>query len=337
MKYLYLYGGAIGDSLVGIHLGRWLAARRPGARLTLLSTRRNPFVRELVQNIPFVRYRELLKEDPRTWWHLGALLLSPSSVFAFEPTDVPVPPWWRLILGTATWLPTSREVRSQVVGHERAVPHGTKVVTVTPEDNLFSVNVPRILAAWGIEPGGAVVPSLPMPAGAVPSERTILFHFFAGSYRRSWPVEKVRPVLERARALFPEHAFVLTATPAERPRALRMIAGIDNARVEDDLSARELVRALAEADLVVGVASGVTHLSSHLGKPTIALANLSDPYWLPTYTAKTVLLANRAECRCKGNKEGECNERTPDGDVFRCLYFIPTDEVITAMQHALPV
>lgn len=330
MKYVYLYGGAIGDSLVGIHVARTLEVRKSGTRLLLLSTRRNPFVRELTQSLSFVRYREFIKGDPRTWWVAFSLITSPSCIFVFEPTDVPLPPWWLLILRISTWFPGSREVHSQLIGHEKELRSDIQKIIVTPEDNLFTSNVPRILSAWGVE-GETIAPSLP----AVSCERSkpyIVFHFFAGSYRRSWPLENVRPLLENARSAFPGHEFVLTASGEEGKRAEEMAEGISNTRIESGRGAASLVQVLSCADMVVGVASGVTHISSHLSKPTVALANLSDPYWLPTYAPKTVILANREECRCKGNKEGDCNEVTPHGSVFRCIYFISTDSVIEAMR-----
>ena len=337
MKYAYLYGGAIGDSLVGLHLGRALHERLPGSHLILISTRRSPFVRELAETLPYVHYQELIKEDPRTWWFFMLLAITPSSIFVFEPTDVSVPRWWKLILRVATVLPGSKEVHSQLIGHERAVRARVVTSIVGPEDNLFMVNVPRTLRAWAVDPGDALTPFLPRPKCKTPEKPNILFHFFAASYRRSYPVDKARSVLEHARTLFPTYEIILSATPDERERAEAMAKGIPDIRIETELSASELLCYLQNATVVVGVASGVTHLASHLGKPVIALSNLSDPYWLPTYAPKTIILANREHCRCKGNKQGDCVEDTPDGEVFRCLYYISTESILEAMQatHAL--
>ncbi len=335
MKYAYLFGGAIGDSLVGMHLARSLEHLRPGARLTLLSTRRKPFVSDLVRGLPFVSYREFLWDSPRTWWVGLWLFLTPTSIFVFDPTDVPLPRWWRFILAISTVLPGSREVHSQLVGHERRVARGVTVLVVTPEDNLFTTNVPRILSAWGIRGESQLAPSLPKTHFKTPPGRYVLFHFFAGNYRRSWPLEKAHPFLIEARQAFPEYEFVLTASNEERGRAQEMVKGVNNARVESGLSAQALLRYLSDASLVVGVASGVTHISSHLAVPTIALANLSDPYWLPSYAEHTRILANREECRCKGNKEGECVAHAQDGLVFRCLYYISATRILEEMVHFL--
>jgi ADP-heptose:LPS heptosyltransferase len=149
------------------------------------------------------------------------------------------------------------------------------------------------------------------------------------------PPEKVRPLLERAREVFPTYEFVLSAAPAERSRAMSMIAGMANARIESELSAQALLCLLQGATLVVAVASGIAHLAAHLDAPLIALSNLSDPYWLPTYNSRVVILADREHCRCRGNKSGDCSQTTADGEVFRCLYYIPTDRIVDSMQSLL--
>lgn len=336
MRYIYLYGGAIGDSLVGIHLGRSLASRVPGAKLTLLSTRTSPFVHELTKELPFIEYRELIKDRPATWSFFLTLLTVPSKTIVFEPTDVVLPLWWRLILRASSWLPGSREVHNQTVGHEKPVAKGVQTIAVGREDNLFDVIVPRVLSCWGLSEGERIVPSLSRPHCAHARRPYILFHFFAANYRRSFPIEKVQPLLQEARALFPDYEFVLSATPAEKDRALAMLEGIDNSRVEANLSATELLCLLSESALCVGVASGVTHIAAHLKVPLIVFANLSDPYWLPTYNTELILLADQEHCRCTGTKGGDCTEHTPGGEVFRCLYYIKQGDIIEAMKQKLP-
>jgi hypothetical protein len=335
MKYVFVYGGAIGDALVGMHLGRTLALNRPGARLLMLSTRRNPFVKDLARHIPSVAYHELPKDALLSWLALPFLALTPSCSVVYEPTIETLPPWWRLIIRLATFLPGSRDIRQFVRGHERNVRSPARALIFEgPTDNLFMDTVPRTLLAWGVPVTMRTIPTLPIVRGTARAPY-ILFHFFAGNYRRSFPLEKVQPLLREARTRFPDHEFILSATPTERERALAMVEGIKHARVESNLTATQVLELLSGAALAVGVASGVLHMAAQLPVPSIALANRSDPYWLPTYSTTARIISDTEHCRCAGNKTGDCTEHTQGGEVFRCLYYIRQERIIEEMAHAL--
>jgi ADP-heptose:LPS heptosyltransferase len=169
----------------------------------------------------------------------------------------------------------------------------------------------------------------------MPARPYLLFHFFAGAYRRSFPIEKVRPLLAAARQKFPAHEFVLTCAHQEEVAARAMIEGVPDARVEVSPHARDLLCLLVQSSACVGVASGVTHIASHLGVPSVIMCNLSDPCWLPTYAKNSVLLSAHEYCGCKGNKTGECNVDTPGGGMYRCLYYIKTADIVAEMSNVL--
>ncbi|MDP2665439.1 MAG: hypothetical protein Q8P23_02195, partial [bacterium] len=56
---IYIFGGAIGDALLGIQLAHTLTAAQYPGRLTLISTRKSDFVRQIVEMVPEVEYREM--------------------------------------------------------------------------------------------------------------------------------------------------------------------------------------------------------------------------------------------------------------------------------------
>ena len=196
--------------------------------------------------------------------------------------------------------------------------------------------IAQVVPLWGGPSVPTPVPYLSVPTCPPASPRPyILFHFFAGAYRRSLPLEKVRPLLVAARTQFPLHEFVLTCAHQEEVAAREMIKGISNARVEVSPLARDLLCLLSQSKLCVGVASGVTHIAAHLNVPAVILCNLSDPCWLPTYSTNAVLLSERAHCGCQGDKTGECRAETPGGLVYRCLYDIPTERIIDTLMLQL--
>ncbi|MDO8576563.1 MAG: glycosyltransferase family 9 protein [bacterium] len=330
--FLYIFGGAIGDALLGIQLAHTLRVAQSEGRVTLISTRRSSFARQIAAVVPEVEYRELPRGDVRSWFALVGLAVRPHGVVFLEPFQDVVSVWWKIIARMATLFPGSIEVRCQ--SRPQKAPARVRVLPYDPTtDNLFSM-IARVVPLWGGRAVPAPAPSLPaLSCTTTPARPYILFHFFAGNYRRSFPVEKVRPLLADARKKFPLHEFVLTCAHQEERAAREMVEGISDARVIVSPPAHELLCLLRQSDGCVGVASGVTHIASHLGVPSVVLCNLSDPCWLPSYAKNTVQLSAREYCGCHGDKTGECGVRTPGGVVYRCLYDITTERIIEEMKR----
>ncbi len=82
---------------------------------------------------------------------------------------------------------------------------------------------------------------------------------------------------------------LLAGNEAERARAEALIRGRENAIVLPRMSLREVAGQLARARLMVGLDSGLTHLSAGLGRPTIGIYKASTPVRTPlegpAYTA----------------------------------------------------
>lgn len=329
---LYIFGGAIGDALLGIQLAHTLTVAHAPSRLTLISTRKSDFVRQIVEMVPEVEYREMPRGDVRSWFALVGLALRPHGIVFLEPFQDVVSVWWKILARTSTLLPDSVEVHCQ--SRPQKVPARVRVLSYNPKtDNLFSM-IARVVPLWGGRAVLAPTPSLPAPVcPTLPAQPYILFHFFAGSYRRSFPVEKVRPLLAAARKEFPTHEFVLTCAHQEEEAAREMIKDISGTRVEVSPHARDLLCLLTQSDMCVGVSSGVTHIASHLDVPSVVLCNLSDPCWLPVYAKHTIQLSAPENCGCHGDKTGECGVWTPGGTVYRCLYDISTERIIEEMQR----
>lgn len=317
-----------------MQLAHALEAAHSNGHLTLLSTRKSSFVRQLIESVPQVTYRELSRNDFRSWLTLIGLAFSPHGAVFLEPFQDTVPLWWKIIARMVTLLPGSIEVRCQ--SRPQKVPDRVRVLSYDPKtDSLFSV-IAGVVPLWGGNMVPVPTPSLPTPICSSSSTQPyVLFHFFAGNYRRSFPLEKVRPLLTEARKNFPLYEFVLTCAHQEESVARAMVEGISGTRVEVSPHARDLMCLLKQSSACVGVASGVTHIAAHLGVPSVVMCNLSDPCWLPTYTKKIVLLSAREHCGCHGDKTGDCGVATPGGTVYRCLYDIKTERIIGEMQRIL--
>ena len=330
---LFIYGGAIGDTLLGIQLAHALQAAGGKSTLTLISTRASGFSRQVAEAAG-VRYLELPREKLFSWFALVRFAFSPHAVVYLEPFQDKIPTWWKIIARMATLTPGSIEVHCQ--SRPQAVTGRVRVISYSPQkDNLFSM-IAQVPAAWGAAKIASPVPWLPRPqCSETPKRPYILFHFFAGAYRRSFPIEKVRPLLMEARKEFPGHEFVLTCAHGEEATAARMTEGVSDARIEISPSAKKLFCLLMQSSVCVGVASGVTHIAAHLKAPAVILCNLSDPCWLPSYNPEVAMLSERANCKCNGDKTGDCGVETPGGLVYHCLYDISTERIIAAMKQKI--
>src|SRR5690606_15924300 len=82
---------------------------------------------------------------------------------------------------------------------------------------------------------------------------------------------------------------VLAGNPAETQRAEALIAGQDDAQVLPRMALDGVAEQLAGATIMVGLDSGLTHLSAGLGRPTIGIYKASTPVRTPlegsAYTA----------------------------------------------------
>ncbi len=95
-----------------------------------------------------------------------------------------------------------------------------------------------------------------------------------------WPAEDWEMVFDRLH----EHGLglkLLAGNAAETERALQLISGRENAEVMPRMSLGEIAHLLAGARIMVGLDSGLTHLSAGLGRPTIGIYKASTPVRTP--------------------------------------------------------
>ena len=87
---------------------------------------------------------------------------------------------------------------------------------------------------------------------------------------------------------------LLAGNPTETERAEQLIAGRENAVVLPRMGLTEVAHELAKATIMVGLDSGLTHLSAALERPTIGIYKASTPVRTPLVsTAYTASLGER--------------------------------------------
>lgn len=103
-----------------------------------------------------------------------------------------------------------------------------------------------------------------------------------------WPEADWQKVFGRLR----EHGLdlkLLSGSPSETERASKLVQGNPNAQVLPRMGLTDVAKVLAGARIMVGLDSGLTHLSAGLGRPTIGIYKASTPVRTPlegpAYTA----------------------------------------------------
>lgn len=103
-----------------------------------------------------------------------------------------------------------------------------------------------------------------------------------------WPAEYWRKVFDHLSAQGLSMRL-LAGNEREAERARQLIAGREDAQVLPRMSLESVARVLASARIMVGLDSGLTHLSAGLGRPTIGIYKASTPVRTPlqgsSYTA----------------------------------------------------
>ena len=133
-----MYGGAIGETLIGLHLARFLAEEKPETVLTFLSTRENSFVSELLETVTYAKYVPMPKGQIKSWLILLRMCVTPHNIVVHQPLTVSMPLWWKLVLAVATFQRGSIEVRCVPHVKEALVPKNiAKVVYDTRTGQIF--------------------------------------------------------------------------------------------------------------------------------------------------------------------------------------------------------
>lgn len=95
-----------------------------------------------------------------------------------------------------------------------------------------------------------------------------------------WPAQDWHAVFDRLH----EHGLalkLLAGNDAEAARGRALIAGREGAQVLPRMSLTDIAHVLARARIMVGLDSGLTHLSAGLGRPTIGIYKASTPVRTP--------------------------------------------------------
>lgn len=145
------------------------------------------------------------------------------------------------------------------------------------------------------------------------------------------PLRRWKDLITWLKQTYPSYGIVLTGGEVDREQAIEVGGDVYLSIAEPLLVAAGLME---RARLYIGVDTGPTHIAGVLGAPSVVLAHLNEPTWLPSYNPNAILLSNKKECVCAVPGE-ECTV-TEDGKVYRrCVYYIEDETIHAAIRQVL--
>ncbi len=166
--------------------------------------------------------------------------------------------------------------------------------------------------------------------GVTPEDRSkvIILHPGSGSKRKVWPLDRFLSLAKMFRDRFGSKILIILG-PAEGPEVEEAFEGMDPHTFIQvrGLSLLQLASVMEGGKLLIGNDSGISHLASSLGIPTIALFGPTDPrVWSPMGEKVCVV---RRETPCS-----PCNrERLYQCIDAQCLEAIRIEDVFEGLER----
>jgi ADP-heptose:LPS heptosyltransferase len=334
-KVLVVDLGFLGDTVHSIP-----AIRALGQSYALVDVMTTPVGAELLGLVSEVNRSWIIplrKPSPPPWRHLSTLLAIRAEKYdaaiSFAGSD-------RNLFCTG-WS-GARDRVAHLTGRNSWPAHRRLTRTVSRRDREQPVfeqrlSVLRDLGWEGVNPGWAWEIS---PEDEVWAKSQVLFPFLhlsisaASSPLNEWPLDSWSDVLHQVWKISPQTRVVVTGSGSEREiaRQADLLSLVQDERIQnffEPLFMSRFAALLRASNLHVGLDSGVLHLATALGKPTVSLfrESVGRPGWAPRGADHQHII--RA-CECNALGEQKCS-----GGRALCLSQISSDEVARAVLAAL--
>ena len=208
--------------------------------------------------------------------------------------------------------------RVSLIGHEHSHRLATERVVPPPDVGLRPIGAEyRHLAQYLGAPGGSFRMDLAVgdaprqrARARLPGTRYAVLCPFTTRPQKHWFEDRWQALAARLRdaGLVP----VLLGGPDDRAAAARIAAGVPGlVDLAGALKLDETVAAIEGAALLVGVDTGLTHMGTALGVPTVALFGSTMPYRDPC-TPRSAVLYEQLEC-------SPCRRHPTCGGRYDCM------------------
>jgi ADP-heptose:LPS heptosyltransferase len=294
-KALVFKPASLGDCLMAKYFLDNIHAFYPQAKLGIVVGSRGAMIRDLFAAYPWIEVLEVNRRKP-----LFILKL----LVMYRGSDVVCTPYASAPVNLGTKLIARLLAKRRgLVGFTDRSRFGWLYDTVIPLEGYQTPRLleQRALAAIGIS-ASQEWPSfayLPEPGVLVrfglEQKKYIVVHLFSGSENRGLSPENRQSLINALAKADPSRTMVFTGTKKERTALQSLRLPLHSVLAAGETTIQELAQLIDLSAFVVALGSGVSHIASHLGKKSIALADCRSAVWCTQeqYGSKAPVLFTR--------------------------------------------
>ena len=322
--------GAIGDFVMHLPLLSGAHTTNPGMRIVVLTTRGAPLLREISAAYPFIRVVPLWSWEALLLWTRTVLQ---RNIYIIQPSFYPVP---KKIAWVAKFF-TLGGVRAGYKGREWAPPYD--ISTPFNPQELFYTNLRRLFSTLGFENDENPRVSFIEDVSALQSigSRYIVLAPFASNPGKTLPMHRWSLLLTFLADAYSSIPIAIVGGPTDvrDAEALLQSSAHPHGKVLCNLPFAQTAALLSHTALFIGADSGLTHCAGLLHVPSVLIENLRTVTWLPTYNPNAIILTEKKNCLCGGDKTGDCNYMIDGVSYLRCMYDVSDERIRTAVSDVL--
>lgn len=323
--------GAIGDFCMLLYFLDRIHRGVPQMRTVVLATRNAEFLREMSSRYPFV---EVVSAAPYALMKLFIQVVGRKNLFIIPPTFVDVPPFVSII---AVMLTAWHGMIAGFTGRARGPRYDLSVPFETKK--LFYENLVALLRKLDISAEGTPTLSFAEDESVVSElgEGHVVLAPFASNPGKTLPMERWVALLRFLESRYPGREVVLVGGPADCRTAEWLIerSGHHHARAWCGAPFVTTATVIHTAACFIGADSGLTHVAGVLQVPSVVVDNVRAVTWLPSYNPHAVILVEPRECRCHGDKTGNCYREIGGIRYLRCMIDVPQERIENAITTIL--
>ncbi len=347
-RLLILSLGGIGDNVFVLPIFRALRVKYPGHQITLVVRPYVVGIRELIpdcidQELP---YRFGQSTLGRLFEPLRALRFVFKNGLSCD-TELALVPRWDWDSWGAVFIAFFSRARRRVTFSEHVNPekharnwmHDTFFthLSLDTSNRHESDYIRSLVQEHEQVEVGPVAGSLRDFPGKVPThnrKRRIVIGPFAAIARRTWSIARWPQVIRAVSAEDPDLEFTIVGSRGDRELATEIARSSPRTDVQCGQNFRELVRLLSNADLFVGMDSGIAHLAGAAGTPVVQIcchplggsaAHNNSPVRFAALSPQTSVLQPAATPGC---------EEACQADHACCIDNLSAPEIVAAIAAA---
>ncbi|MCI4411732.1 MAG: lipopolysaccharide heptosyltransferase I [Thiotrichales bacterium] len=240
---------------------------------------------------------------------------------------------WTYFIDAPSWGLDSQSAREPIASrfytHKAAVPWGQHAITRVRQLFAQALNYP-LPDMQQVNYG--LIPKI----RALPEQDALPYWVFAHATTwesKHWP-EPYWQTLILFAAQHKRRIYLPWSSDQERMRAERFARLTHHVVVLPEMTLSSIARVLTDAELIVGVDTGLTHLAAALHKPVIALYGATEPGLTGVVGQRVTVL--QAKYPCAPCLREMCIELEGDSDIPPCYATdLPAERVIKAIEQTL--